>query len=174
MWASYSGLLSPEALADYLNGFYQKAADWDYLVAGAFPGFHDIYKEAGVGDGYGYLDAREGDTFAFTLQTALDSDPDVVQLITWNDFGEGTIIEPTAEFAYRYLEMLQEAQRSHINPDFAFTADDLTLPLHIFKLRKLYADDVGINGRLDQATYAILINNLSQAKAILAEYPLDE
>lgn len=174
MWASTNGVLSSTSLENYLNTFYRKASRWPYLVAGAFPGFHDIYAEAGVGASYGFLDAREGETFAHTLQMALSHDPDVIQLITWNDFGEGTVIEPTVEFQYRYLEMIQEVQRSTINPDFPFTAEDLTLPLRLFELRQLYKGDAVVGetsfaDRLDEVYRAVLAHDLEQARAILAE-----
>ena len=108
MHAGKDGVLTEAALIGYLEGFYRKAQVWEVLVAGAFPGFHDIYAEAGVGSSYGYLDAQEGATFRLTLDLALAQQPDVIQLITWNDYGEGTMIEPTAEFGTRYLEMVQD------------------------------------------------------------------
>jgi len=43
MWAGKIGILSQEALEGYLTAFYSKAEDWDYVVAGVFPGFRDIY-----------------------------------------------------------------------------------------------------------------------------------
>jgi hypothetical protein len=171
MGASQEGVLSQVALQNYLNTFYAKAEAWDSVVAGAFPGFHDIYKEAGAGPGYGYLDAQQGKTFRDTLQIALNHNPDVVQLITWNDYGEGTIIEPAVEFEYLYLEMVQEARRSLGAADFPFDAEDLRLPLKLFQLRKKYARDATANARLDDAYQAILAGELSAAEAILASYP---
>jgi hypothetical protein len=82
MWASQEGILSQAALENYLDGFYQKAKNYKYVVAGAFPGFHDIYQEAGIGSSYGFLDAQDGKTFELTLQKAIEQDPDVIQLIT--------------------------------------------------------------------------------------------
>ena len=167
MWASQAGALSNSALEEYLSTFYQKAENWDYLVASAFPGFHDIYQEAGVRPSYGFLDAQEGETLALTLQTALNHDPDIIQLVTWNDFGEGTMIEPTVEFQYRYLEMIQAAQRNEISPNFPFTAEDLGLPLQLFRLRKLHKGDPDVNGRLDETAFAILNNKPQQARLAL-------
>jgi hypothetical protein len=139
-------------------------------VAGAFPGFNDIYKEAGVGPGYGFLDAREGETFRYTLQMALNQHPDAVQLITWNDYGEGTNIEPTEEYGYRYLEMVQEARRSG-DESFSFTIDDLRLPLELFQLRKQHTGDADANARLDEAFQRIIQADTNSAKDILAEFP---
>ncbi len=171
MWASQNGVLSQEALENYLETFYKKAEAWDYRVAGAFPGFHDIYKEAGVGEGYGFLDAQGVKTFQSTLQSAINRKPDVIQLITWNDYGEGTIIEPTVEFGYQYLEMVQEARRSMPVDNFRFSAEDLRLPLKLFHARNTYAHDAVANAQLDKAYESILSGDLKTAEGILANYP---
>jgi hypothetical protein len=170
MFMSLGGALTQDALNGYLTSFYKKAESWDYVVASAFPGFHDIYKEAGVGNGYGYLDSQNGETFNFTLQTALQSDPDIIQLVTWNDYGEGTNIEPTVEFGYQYLEIIQNTRRASIDKEFAFTPDDLSLPLQIFNLRRQYQADPQVNARLDEAFNAIVSGRLETAREIIASY----
>ena len=76
------------------------------IIAAVFPKFHDIYREAGLHDSYGYLDDQNGQTFEQTLNRAWHGKARIIQIATWNDFGEGTIIEPTQEFGYRYLESL--------------------------------------------------------------------
>jgi hypothetical protein len=38
----------------------------------------------------------------------MKSNASYIQLPTWNDYGEGTIIEPTREFKYGYLITLQK------------------------------------------------------------------
>jgi len=173
MWASKGGVLTEKALDDYLSAFYKKAGFWDYCVASAFPGFNDIYKEAGVSEGYGFLDAREGETFKSTLQMALENNPDAIQLVTWNDYGEGTNIEPTEEYGYQYLEILQDIVRSSINVEFAYTNDDLAVPLQIYQLRKAHSGDAQINTKLDRAFDFIVSGDLDAAKAIIAQYPLE-
>ena len=160
--------LNQAAIDAYLTQFYRKAARGDYIVGGAFPGFYDIYAEAGVGSSYGYLDAEDGETFRFTLQMALDQNPDIVQLITWNDYGEGTNIEPAEEYGYRYLEMLQETRRALPDGEaFPYTADDLRLPFQIYTLRKDRYGDEAINADLDAAATAILAGDAATAAQIL-------
>ena len=62
---------------------------------GAYPGFHDFYSEGGWGDGMGWqIDHKNGETFEETLDISANAYIDYLQLITWNDFGEGTMIEP--------------------------------------------------------------------------------
>jgi hypothetical protein len=170
MSMSQNGVLTQEALKGYLIAFYQRAEDWDYLVAGAFPGFHDIYKEAGVNAGYGELGAQDGKTFELTLQMALNQNPDVIQLITWNDYGEGTNIEPTVEYGYQYLEILQDLKRSQPKTEFQFSSDDLAVPLEIFNLRNQYKGNSEINARLDEAFNAVVSGNVGRAKEIVATY----
>jgi len=51
-----------------------------------------------------------------------------VQLVTWNDWGEGTQIEPSVEFGYRDLEATQR-ERRRMTPSFPCIAADLRLPL---------------------------------------------
>jgi hypothetical protein len=151
MWKSNAaGMLTQTALNDYLNQFYQKAAAWDYLVTSAFPGFNDIYKEAGVSQGYGFLDSGNGATLISTLRQALSRNPDIIQLVTWNDYGEGTIIEPTKEFGYQYLEIVQDFRRSDVDSLFPFKTVDLSVPARILELRRSKANDPFIQSALDR------------------------
>jgi hypothetical protein len=170
MWASVGGVLSHDILLNYLNDFYSKSQDWQYRVAGAFPGFHDIYKQANVGPGYGYLDDLDGQTFHFTLQEAINHNPHMIQLITWNDYGEGTIIEPTQEFAYRYLEMVQEAKQATSSTAFSYLPSDLHLPLELFQMRQKFASDPSATAELERASLAILSGDLQTARHILSAF----
>jgi len=170
MWASKNGVLTQEALESYLTGFYGKAERWEYLVAGAFPGFQDIYEEAGVGSSYGYLDPQSGETFRLTLEMAVAQNPDLIQLITWNDYGEGTIIEPTVEFGYQYLEIVQDTRQATDDAAFPFEAADLQLPLQLLDARSRHAGDADANARLDEAFDALIAAAPDEAAAIIAEY----
>jgi hypothetical protein len=157
-------------LERYLTLFYRNAQRRDLIVGSAFPGFKDIYAEAGVRASYGSIDPRDGETLRYTLNLALEQNADIVQLVTWNDYGEGTIIEPTEEFGYRYLEIIQETRRALEGSTFAPTADDLRLPLVLFNARRAHAGDAGVNAQLDEAFTAIVEGDLDAARAILASY----
>ena len=50
--------------------------------------------------------------------------------------GEGTMIEPTVEFGYTFLEAVQEARRRERGPEFRFTAADLRLPERLLEMRR--------------------------------------
>ena len=169
MFLAGGGELSQATLTDYLKSFYNKAKSSNYHVGGAFPGFHEIYKEAGVGASYGYLDARDGATFSATLQMALQSNPDVIQIATWNDYGEGTSIEPTAGYGDRYLKMAQDVRRAG-DAGFHYTASDLGIPLQIFNLRKLHKGTADATGaRLNQAFDAVIAGRMDEAKTLIAK-----
>jgi hypothetical protein len=170
MWSSQNGVLSQKAVEGYLDNFYRKAASYKYKVAGAFPGFHDIYQEAGVGTSYGFLDAQDGKIFELTLQKAIEQKPDLIQLITWNDYGEGTIIEPTEQFGYRYLEMVQAVRAQMEDPGIIYAPEDLRLPLQLFQLRKKYPD-AKIQSQLDEAFNWMIAGETGKAAEILANYP---
>ncbi len=167
MWASVDGVLSEAALNNYLSNFYQTAQSWEYLCASAFPAFHDIYQEAGLGFSYGYLDPQNGDTFRNTLHTALENNPELIQIVTWNDYGEGTIVEPTEEFGYQYLEIIQDVKRNSIDTTFVYAHPDLEIPLQLFELRKFFETDNEVNGLLDSVFTLIVAGDLVDAVIII-------
>jgi hypothetical protein len=82
----------------------------------AFPGYHDFYAQAGVGKSYGFIDDREGKTFAESFEQAMSCGAAIVQIATWNDYGEGTGIEPTVGRGLRDLEVLRSRLRPEAGP----------------------------------------------------------
>lgn len=128
----------------------------------AFPRFHDYYKAAGVSTGYGEIPDAEGRTYERTLDEALGRGASVVQVATWNDWGEGTQIEPSVEFGYRDLETTQRLRRK-VDPKFAFTPADLRLPMRLYELRKRGAD----RKRLDAAAKALAAGRVAAARKAL-------
>jgi hypothetical protein len=171
MHLAQNGLLSTERLKSYLDSFYNDPIQKKYRAASAFPGFADIYKEAGLGYDNGVLSAQQGETFAQTLEMAFQSQPAIIQLVTWNDYGEGTIIEPTVEFGYKYLEMVIEKRREYIDAEFPYSVDDLDLPLRLFTLRNQYAGDKQVQLQLDQVFNAVVVGDLEAARNLLDRFP---
>lgn len=90
------------------NPDYSSVKNYPMYIAGAMPGFHDHYKASGQGNGYTTYDRESGKLFQSQLNSAKSAGLEWVQLTTWNDYGEGTIIEPTTEFKYQYLEIVQQ------------------------------------------------------------------
>ena len=58
-----------------------------------------------------------------------------MQICTWNDWGEGTNVEPSAEFGYRDLEAVQRLRCELVDRNFAPRADDLRLADRLLELR---------------------------------------
>ena len=163
MWKSNtSGVLTQDLLNSYFDQYYAQAGSWQYLVTSAFPGFYDIYQEAGVGPSYGYLDRDSGFTFLSTLQQALLHHPSIIQIATWNDYGEGTIVEPTVEFGYQYLQTIQ-AKRDSLDAEFQFQPDDLQLPLRVYNARLQFSGNAAVNSALNSVYGFIIASQRTQA-----------
>jgi hypothetical protein len=157
MWKSEGGVLKRDALDAYLDDVYARGPA---TIGAAFPGFHDIYAEAGAQPTHGRLDDADGDTLRHTLSRAVAAKVPLIQLVTWNDFGEGTMLEPTREHGYRSLEIIQQARRT-TDPTFRFTPDDLRLPLRIYEMRKRAST------KLDDAAEALAGGDSAKARSLL-------
>jgi hypothetical protein len=148
--------------------FHKDARSWPRAIPVAFPRFVDIYAQAKVGPSYGRLDDDEGKSFRKMLELGLKSKAPIVQLATWNDWGEGTQIEPSHEFGYRDLETVQKLRViGKDRPDSA-TADDLRLPLQLLQQRRR-AKEAGDSNtrRLDEIAELISSRQLANARANL-------
>ncbi len=129
-----------------------------------FPGFRDIYKQAGVSESYGRIDDQNGVTFSETLDLALESDSELIQIATWNDFGEGTVIEPTTNLGYRYVDTLQD----RLSP--GFSPEDLRLPATLYQLRKKLAD----HAEIQKASGFLLAGEPDKARPIIEKLSGEE
>lgn len=93
--------------ANPVDWYVSAKSKFSMIIGGAMPGFKDYYKQGGAGDGYTSYDDEGGALFDRQLQAAKEAGLQWLQVSTWNDYGEGTIIEPTQEFGFRYLTKLQ-------------------------------------------------------------------
>lgn len=122
-WVDFSTTLTQ------LNTFYNKTSQFEILLGAAYPRFHDYYNEGGWGSSYGYVADNQGQTLVQTLAKASEKNLQHLQLVTWNDYGEGTVLEPTREEEFRDLLALQ-----------AFTGVSYGLPelqlIHQYYLKK--------------------------------------
>ena len=167
MWASENGVLKPERLHEYLRESYKKAKNYRYSIGAAFPCFHDFHNKKWTHDSFGYLDARDGVTYKETLETAIENESDIVQIITWNDFGEGTIIEPTREFGYKYLKITQSIRKRKFDNFFEYTSKHLRIPHQLYLLRKKHKGNKTISRKLDQAAKLFFNNKVPEGYRIL-------
>ncbi|HKM93000.1 MAG TPA: glycoside hydrolase family 71/99-like protein [Prolixibacteraceae bacterium] len=109
---------------------YATKNKFDVFIGGSYPGFYDFYKEGGWGEGYFTIDHNNGKTFQQNLDLAKSEQVDYLQLITWNDYGEGTMIEPTQEFEFTYLKMVQKFA------GVSFNQNELEKIFNFYLLRK--------------------------------------
>ena len=165
MWMSGGGTntLTPAELQSYLVSFEQKGAGWPAYISSGFPRFHDIYAQAGVSPSYGYLDDANGQTLTNTLSRAMTNNSAIVQLVTWNDFGEGTIVEPTLDYGYRDLGIVQNLRRQYLTPGFPYHTNDLAMPLRLYLLRKQYGSNADLSAELNRIFTNIVSGTLSTA-----------
>ena len=167
MWLSQApgtgGVLSSVALEGYLAGFEQSGKSWRSYISSAFPRFHDIHQKDNVRNYWGYLGDRNGDTLRDSLRRALTNQSAIVQIVTWNDFGEGTVVEPTVEYGYRDLGIIQDFRRQFADAAFPCSTNDLTLATRLYHLRRRHGTNAAITAELDHIFASIATNNLPVA-----------
>lgn len=163
-----NGTLTTTALESYLSGFQASAAGWPGFISSAFPRFHDIYAQAGVSASYGYLDDQSGNTLRETLGQAMINGSALVQVVTWNDFGEGTIVEPTVDFGFRDLGIIQDYRRQFLDSTFPYHTNDLTLPLRLYNMRRSYSGSLLAGAEMDRIFTNIVSGNLTTASLQLS------
>ncbi|WP_424315988.1 hypothetical protein [Haloferula sp.] len=113
-----------------LDAVYRNVGDPSKVIVSALPGFKDVYENP-----HPVIEHRDGETMRESLEVCMEGPWETVQLVTWNDYGEGTMIEPTHEFGYRFLEIIQDARRKERGSTVAST-DDLRLPARLLELRR--------------------------------------
>jgi len=149
-----------------LERFRHASRDWPRSIPVAYPRFVDFYAEAKVSASHGRIEDDRGESFRSMLEHALQSRPPVIQLATWNDWGEGTQIEPSVEFGYRDLETVQVLRRKHVDPGFTLEAGDLRLPGELLKRRREMSDSDS-QQRLDAVARWLAEGRITEARATL-------
>lgn len=132
-------------------------------VGSSYPGFKSFYTEGGWSTGANdwVIDTNAGHTFVETLNYTHHELSDFIQIITWNDFGEGTMIEPTQEFGFTFLQILQEYT------GVPFSVYDLQIALDLYNTRKDYKNNIEAQKFLNR-TYKYIKNlDLQRADKIL-------
>jgi len=156
----FNGDPSPDEIVRRLAETHAyRSPDPSKAIPSAYPGFNDVYEQSLLS-----LDRRGGRTIRETLRASMEGPWPLIQLVTWNDYGEGTVIEPTHEDGYDALEAIQEARRKELGEKFTFTAEDLRLPARLLSLRKS-----GLNSKADLDRISILLANgqCAEASALL-------
>lgn len=132
----------------------------------AYPGFEDYYAPGGWGDGLGWtIDPAEGQTFRdlLSLATTHAQSLEALQIATWNDFGEGTMVEPTAEDGFARLLDLQAFA------GVPYGLAELELIHELYLKRKQNAGNPDVQADLDAVRGFLLRLDPDAAAARLAE-----
>jgi glycoprotein endo-alpha-1,2-mannosidase len=145
-----------------LHTFYGRTT-LEILIGSAFAGFHDYYVEGGWGTSYGHVDYNNGESLRNTLAKAEERGVDRLQLVTWNDFGEGTMLEPTAEYQFEPLTIIQEFT------GVSYGLDELQLIHSYYLEKKKYRDDQTAREKLEKAYRHLNDLEVSEARQIIDE-----
>lgn len=144
--------------------YYQTYANTnDITIGSAYPGFSSYYTAGGwlQGSNDWTLPVNDGDTFIEVLNNNAHEVSDFVQIITWNDFGEGTMIEPTTQHGFMFLEILQEYT------GVSFDADDLAVVVRLYKARQEHKTNTEVMGLLDNSYNYLKSLDVSRVDGIL-------
>ena len=151
-----------DVLADFLKN---RAPQLKTVCGVAFPGFNDYYEEGGDGAVVPFeIPHDDGQTLARTLELVTKHRDEIamLQLATWNDFGEGTMFEPTEETGFSYLQQVQQFT------GVPFKAADLELVYQLYTARKQHAADAEKQRTLDAVADRLNKLQVQEAREELA------
>lgn len=149
-----------ESLSD-LTSFYNKLPHIEIGIGSAYPRFRDFYEQGGTGTSYGYVPYNDGQTLENTLKKSKERSAKHLQLVTWNDFGEGTVIEPTLEDQFKCLEIIQEFT------GVSYGVSELQL-IHQYYLKKVkFKSDATATEKLQEAFTALTRLEVDKARALI-------
>jgi hypothetical protein len=151
------------------------------VLGTAYQGFFDFYLNnassftnpnanvaPGVNDQYGIIPRNygsSGNTLTTTLNLAQsyknNSIIDGIQIATWNDLTEGTIVEPTVEYGFQSLVAIQQFT------GVSYTEKDLRYVDTLFMLRKQYASNNTVQAILNQVACDFASLQVSAAESLL-------
>ena len=86
---------------------------------------------------------------------------DFLQLATFNDFGEGTMFEPTVETGFDYLKQIQQFT------GVPYGEAELQLVYRLYLARKKYAGNASIQANLDAVSDLVAALDIASATELL-------
>lgn len=128
--ASEKNLAGYTRLADLVDG---DAYYWSSVNPDTFPGYLEklttmseaVHSSGGLWiapaaagfdarlvGGTTVVDRKDGGTLQIQYSTAIQSSPDAIGLISWNEFSENSHIEPSEKYGDRYLKVLARIQHA--------------------------------------------------------------
>jgi hypothetical protein len=159
-WIAQNGL---KGVSDFDNGL--DGGNHGLMIPVLYPGFNPYYAAGGWPGPTWKIsytlkpdNTEGGDTFASTFSLGMYAG-DPLQIATWNDYGEGTMVEPTKEFQYRFLTTLQQ------NVGAPYTDAELKIVKMLFDQRRQFG--ASKQAQLDQASASLANLDVAGACAVL-------
>jgi hypothetical protein len=107
--AYYWSSVNPDTFPGYLEKLTAMSeaihANHGLWIAPAAAGF-----DARLVGGTTVVDRKNGETLQIQYNTAIQSSPDAIGMISWNEFSENSHIEPSEKYGDRYLKVLSRIQ----------------------------------------------------------------
>lgn len=169
----YVAFCDLEGNRDFLYGYREDGQYWishalaDFHISSVWPGFDDK-AVWGWGKGPRLMPRVDGQLYQQTWQWAIEDDLPVVQVATWNDWFEETIIEPSVKYGGAYLEMTSQmaSEFKHL-PNWS--VPDFNVPVWIYRIRDITSDPLVLED-LSWASECIKSDNFSQARTLVAPW----
>jgi MYXO-CTERM domain-containing protein len=159
-WIAQNGLKGVSDFDNALDG-----VNHGLMIPVLYPGFNSYYAEGGwpgptfkISYTLKTDNTEGGDTFRSTFELGKYAG-DPLQIATWNDYGEGTMIEPTNQFQYRFLTTLQQSVGT------LYDEAELKIVKTLYDQRKQFG--ASRQAQLDQASAALANLDVAAACAIL-------
>jgi MYXO-CTERM domain-containing protein len=159
-WLAQNGLKGVSDFDDGLDG-----GNHGLMIPVLYPGFNPYYAAGGwpgptwkISYSLKPDNTEGGDTFSSTFQLGMYAG-EPLQIATWNDYGEGTMIEPTKEFQYRFLTTLQQ------NVGATYTDAELKIIKLLYDQRRQFGGSKQAD--LDRASTALANLDVAGACAVL-------
>lgn len=144
-----------------VNNYYAQAGNFALPIGVVYPGFNSFYAAGGADGPTWQIPFNGTSTFSSLLDKALASTVNIIQFATWNDYGEGTIIEPTLEYGYSFLTIMQQKL------GVPYGQHELELIFSLYQARKTHAGNASIQAQLDQVFNYLANQQVAPAEALL-------
>ena len=159
-WVAQNGL---KGVSDFDSGL--DGGNHGIMIPVLYPGFNSYYAAGGwpgptwkVSYTLKQDNTEGGNTFLSSFQLG-EYAGDPLQIATWNDYGEGTMVEPTNQFQYQFLTTLQQSVGA------TYTDAELKIVKLLFDQRRQFG--ASKQGQLDQASTALANLDVTTACGIL-------
>ena len=96
----------PEKLRAMSEAIHANGGLWIAPVASGF--------DARLVGGTTVVDRKDGETLQIQYNAAMQSSPDAIGLISWNEFSENSHIEPSEKYGDRYLKVMAKIQNAPV------------------------------------------------------------